>query len=155
MTAGEAGTVDDHMVVNVDIAPTLMDLLGLSITPGCPTPSYNAACTGAFDGTSFLPVLNGTATSWRTSFLIEHFESSGVVPSYCGVRTDTAKLVRYETGEEELYDLSTDPDEMQNLMVGALTPAQQALHDDLFAQLFGAGGLCDPPPPNYPLPPAP
>jgi N-acetylglucosamine-6-sulfatase len=155
VTAATSPRVDDHMVVNIDIAPTLMDLLGLTITPGCPSPSYSPTCTGAFDGTSFLPLLDQTATSWRSSFLIEGYETDGNVPSYCGVRTDTAKLVRYDTGEEELYDLSSDPDELQNLMAGTLTPEQQTLHDDLFQQLFGSGGsggLCNPPPPFYPLP---
>jgi N-acetylglucosamine-6-sulfatase len=158
ITAADAPRDEDHMVVNIDIAPTLMDLLDLPVTPGCPSPSYSATCTGAFDGTSFLPLLDQTVTSWRSSFLIEHYETSAAVPSYCGVRTDTAKLVRYDTGEEELYDLSTDPDEMQNLMAAPLTPSRQALHDDLFQQLFGtggSGGLCNPAPPFYPLPPAP
>ena len=61
------------------------------------------------------------AARWRTptphgasDFLIEHMEGSNPVPSYCGVRTETQKFVRYATGERELYDLSDDPDEMVN-----------------------------------------
>ena len=156
MTA-PGGTVDPHMVVNVDIAPTITDLLNLDITPGCPEPAYSDTCTGAFDGRSFLPLLEGTPVDWRTSFLIEHYEtaSAGSVPPFCGVRTDTYKLVRYATGEEELYDLAADPYELQNLMAGTLTPDQQATHDQLFQQLFGPGGMCDPPPPDYPLPTGP
>lgn len=151
------GSLDPRMVVNVDIAPTITDLLGLDITPGCPSPAYSDTCTGAFDGRSFLPLLDGTPVDWRTSFLIEHYEtaSPGSVPPFCGVRTDTYKLVRYATGEEELYDLAADPYELQNLMVGTLTPEQQSVHDQLFQELFGPGGMCDPPPPDYPLPPAP
>ena len=38
------------------------------------------------------------------------------MPSYCGVRTETQKYVRYVTGERELYDLSEDPDEMVNVV---------------------------------------
>ena len=71
---------------------------------------------------SFLPLLEGTPVDWRTSFLIEHYEtaSAGSVPPFCGVRTETYKLVRYATGEEELYDLSADPYELRNLMAGTL-----------------------------------
>ena len=158
MTA-PGGTVDTHMVVNVDIAPTITDLVNLDVTPGCPVPAYSATCTGAFDGMSFLPLLNATPTDWRTSFLIEHYEtaSPGSVPPFCGVRTDSYKLVRYATGEEELYDLSVDPFELQNLMAGTLTTQQQTVHDELFQELFGPGGTGDlcARPPDYPLPPVP
>lgn len=154
LTAARAPAIDPRMVVNVDIAPTITDLLDLNITPGCPVPQYSPLCTGAFDGQSFLPLLANPAAPGRSSFLIEHYEtpSSTWVPAYCGVRTDHYKLVRYTTGEQELYNLSTDPNEMQNLMASPLSPANQAVHDQLFTQLFGAGGLCLPPPPNYPLP---
>jgi MYXO-CTERM domain-containing protein len=64
------------------------------------------------------------------------------VPSYCGVRTETEKYVRYQTGERELYDLADDPFELENL---ANDPAHatdvQRLSDRL-------DELCDPPPPG-------
>lgn len=36
-------------------------------------------------------------------------------PAYCGIRTQTHTFVEYETGERELYDLRTDPFQMQGL----------------------------------------
>ena len=43
-------------------------------------------------------------------------EGRNPVPTYCGVRTETHKYVRYETGERELYDLMLDPEEMDNVV---------------------------------------
>jgi hypothetical protein len=75
------------------------------------------------------------------------------VPPYCGVRSATHKFVRYTTGEEELYDLMIDPWELVNMLGdGAVTSQDQALRDQMFARLFGANGLCSPPPPTYALP---
>lgn len=37
------------------------------------------------------------------------------IPDYVGIRTLEWKYIRYVTGELELYNLSTDPYEMQNL----------------------------------------
>ena len=69
-------------------------------------------------------------------------EGSNPVPSYCGVRTETQKYVRYATGERELYDLSEDPDEMVNLVDD---PARSTDVATLDARL---DELCDPPPPG-------
>ncbi len=152
MTGG-GGRVDGHLVANIDIAPTLVDFAGISVTPGCPTPFFGGVCTGLFDGRSFLPILDGTITSWRQDVLIEQksdASASFFVPPYCGVRSATHKFVRYTTGEEELYDLVNDPWELVNMLGdGAVTPQDQALRDQMFARLFGSGGLCSPPPPTY------
>ena len=149
ITAGVARH-DTHMVLNLDIAPTLMALDGLSVTPGCPTPPYGM-CTGAFDGRSFLPLLNRTATSWRTKFLIEHWDdpTGPGIPTYCGVRTGRYKFVHYYTGDEELYDLQADPHELTNLLVAdGLSAAEKAQRKMFRTTLFGPKGLCLPPPPG-------
>lgn len=39
----------------------------------------------------------------------------GRIPDYVGVRTDRYLYVEYVNGDRELYDLTTDPDEMRNL----------------------------------------
>ncbi|MGH2721594.1 MAG: sulfatase-like hydrolase/transferase, partial [Actinomycetota bacterium] len=155
MTGG-VGRTDGHLVANIDIAPTLVDFAGISVTPGCPLPFYGGVCTGEFDGVSFLPILDGTAAPSRQDVLIEQKSDTSpsfYVPPYCGVRTQMYKYVRYTTGEEELYDLVADPWELVNMLGdGTITSQDQALRDQMFARLFGAGGLCHPPPPTYQLP---
>jgi N-acetylglucosamine-6-sulfatase len=152
---GGVASHDPHMVLNIDIAPTLTSLDGLSVKPGCPTPPYGS-CTGAFDGRSFLPLLTGTSSQWRTKFLIEHWDdpSGPGIPTYCGVRTERYKFVHYRTGDEELYDLQQDPHELTNVLVaGGLTAPEKAKRNQLRTTLFGPGGLCLPPPPGLKPPP--
>jgi N-acetylglucosamine-6-sulfatase len=87
----------DALVANVDLAPTFADLAGIP---------FDA------DGASLLPILSDVAAKVRGGLVLEH--SGGEVPSFCGVRTSTAKYVRYADGFEELYRLRTDPRELRN-----------------------------------------
>jgi N-acetylglucosamine-6-sulfatase len=74
------------------------------------------------DGRSLVPLLRGTTPqNWRTSFLIE-YNTDTVFPrvrnmGYKAVRTRRWKYIRYNEldGMDELYDLKTDPYEMNNL----------------------------------------
>ncbi len=152
LTGGQP-RVDSHLVANVDLAPTILDLLDIAVAPGCPTPPYGGSCSGGFDGESFLADLDGSATPSREPLLLEHYDSGNAVPPYCGIRTATHKFVRYTTGEQEMYDLIADPSELSNMLRdGSVTPADQALRDGFMSQLFGVGGMCLPPPPTYALP---
>ena len=103
----KAGQVNStNMVLNIDVAPTLLELAGI------PVPIW-------MQGRSFLPLLDGAQTRWREAFLYEYYEFPA---EHCarknrGIRTDRWKLIHFwEQPEEfELYDLQTDPDEMKNL----------------------------------------
>jgi hypothetical protein len=102
-----------------------------------------------------LPLLHDPSASWREGVLLEHYADPAKtpVPSYCGVRTPTAKYVRYATGEEELYDLAADPHEMVNLLGdGQVTAQDAASRDAMRVRLFGPGGWCVPTPPGYAAP---
>jgi arylsulfatase A-like enzyme len=125
ITSG-APTHDEHLVMNVDLAPTVVDLLGLDVAPGCPTPPYKGTCSGGFDGRSLVPILDGSVTDWRNEILLEN-------KPWCAVRTDRYVFGRQSTGEEELYDLQTDPFELTNMLYGTISPETQALRDSLFA----------------------
>ena len=73
-------------------------------------------------------------TSWRSAFLIEHWSGGGGSPdppTYAGIRSDTHKYVEYDTGEKELYDLSSDPYELQSFPEGT----DPALVDGLSSRL--------------------
>ncbi|MGZ8631066.1 MAG: sulfatase family protein [Actinomycetota bacterium] len=127
VTAGTPAT-DDRLVLNLDVAPTFAALAGVG-APGA-------------EGTSILPLLDGSASGWRTAFALEHV-AQGDPPTYCAIRTTTHKYIRYSTGEEELYDLVADPFELQSRHAD---PASAALKAQLRAQLQA---LCSPPPPGY------
>jgi N-acetylglucosamine-6-sulfatase len=102
-----ATTVKEMALINVDFAPTIAELAGVS------TPTF-------VDGRSLAPLLSGTPPeSWRTAVLLEHWSGPGPeieqAPTYTAVKTEKYKYVEYDTGDKELYDLSSDPYELENL----------------------------------------
>jgi N-acetylglucosamine-6-sulfatase len=98
-----AGASFDELIANIDIAPTVLDLAGVE-EPGW------------MDGRSFEPFLGGDAPeAWRDSLLIEGVKSdSPKRPAYSGVRHQEEIYVRYESGEEEFYDLRKDPYQLES-----------------------------------------
>ncbi len=105
--AVKAGTTSDEMVLNLDMAPTLLQIAGL------PVP-------GEMQGRSMLPLAEGKRdAAWRKDWLYEYYEYPGFenVRPCRGVRTERYKLIHFflEPEEFELYDLKNDPDEMNNL----------------------------------------
>jgi N-acetylglucosamine-6-sulfatase len=123
----EGARTDDHLVANIDLAPTIADVAGVEL-PGA-------------EGESLVPLLTGTAESWRRALLIEHLRGTNPIPTYCAVRTERYLFASYDTGERELYDLRADPFELRNL-----SGREPGLEGKLDATLRS---LCDPPPPGF------
>lgn len=102
----KAGSVDEHIVLNVDFAPTLLDMAEVEIP--------NDMHGRSFKGILFGEAING----WRTAMYYRYYEypkPHRVLPHY-GVRTERYKLIHYPTtGEWELFDLKHDPYEMRNV----------------------------------------
>jgi N-acetylglucosamine-6-sulfatase len=105
----KARTVRDEFALNIDVAPTLLELAGVS-------PPVTV------QGRSLAPLLKGLGSDWRRSFLIEYY-SDKVFPriqkmGYKAVRTERWKYIHYLEldGMDELYDLKSDPYEMTNII---------------------------------------
>ena len=118
---------DGRLVLNLDFAPTFLELAGLP--------------TGATEGVSFLPLLSGPA-DWRNGFLIEHMQGAKG-PAYCALRSETHTYVRYETEEEELYVLESDPYQLRN------RANDDDLHNVLLDLRRRTKSMCDPLPPGW------
>jgi arylsulfatase A-like enzyme len=105
------------MVLNVDFAPTMLELAGV------PVPKV-------MQGRSLVPLLHGQMPKdWRTEFFYEHHSVAARIPQSEGVRTERWKYLRWiaETPvKEELYDLQADPLEERNLLGDAQHAAQLA-----------------------------
>ncbi|MDG2423155.1 MAG: sulfatase [Phycisphaerales bacterium] len=118
----ESGTRDGHLVQNLDVAQTFLEVAGV------PAPDE-------MQGQSMVPLLKGESPDdWRDSFYYEYFEKGihAVQPHY-GVRTDRYKLMYFpELDAWELYDLQTDPDEINNI---AGDSEHKAVESDLRAEL--------------------
>ncbi|NIR36739.1 MAG: DUF4976 domain-containing protein, partial [Actinobacteria bacterium] len=120
-SAVAAGSVCPDMVLNVDFAPTFLDLAGIDV------PQW-------MQGRSFRPLLGGDRPDdWQTSMYYRywmHRDGSHLVPAHYGVRTMTHKLIYFyndpmgqpgahgpaDPPEWELYDLVADPFELSNVV---------------------------------------
>lgn len=131
----KAGTKLTPMVQNIDVAPTMLDIAGV-------TPPKSAK----FDGQSFYPLLQGKEVPWRKHILYEyHWEwNFPATPTNLAIRTDRYKYIYYHGvwDHDGFYDLKTDPYERHNLIT---VPAFQEKIADLKKQLFdemeASGGL--------------
>jgi N-acetylglucosamine-6-sulfatase len=103
----QAASTDDHLVLNIDLAPTLTELAGIS--PPSPV-----------DGRSFADLLRGRSPpdGWRSEFVVEFLGTPrhGLrPPPFEALRTERYLYVEYQNGWRELYDLDTDRFELTNL----------------------------------------
>lgn len=119
----KAGSKNSDMVLNIDVAPTLLELAGAKIPD-------------EMQGTSLLPLLKQETAEWRKSFLYEYFQES-YAPGFVtvtGVRTRKYKYIENNEVNDisELYDLENDPGEMNNLIT---VPEYQAIKSDMKAEL--------------------
>jgi arylsulfatase A-like enzyme len=129
----QAAATSSRLVANIDLAPTFAAAGGVA-APGA-------------EGRSFLSLLPDPDAPWRPEVLVENRQSATApqVPSYCVVRNATHAYVQYGTGEEEIYDVSADPGQLQNL---ARAPA---LRQQLVTFRQRTRALCNPPPPGMTL----
>lgn len=117
--------VRDELVLNIDLAPTLADLAGVTIPPDR-------------DGTSAAALVRGEDVAWREDFAMRNW-SPFIVPEWRGVRGERVKYVRLgsTTFAEELYDLENDPHELVNLV---FDPAHASLLDQMRQRLVELHG---------------
>jgi len=114
-----------QMVMNVDIGPTILDLAGIAK----PT---------QMQGYSFLPLLrNKPIEGWRNKVFYEYYWEWAFpqTPTIFAIRTDRYKYI-FNQGiwdTNELYDLQTDPYEMNNLI---RDPASQEIAGQLKKELW-------------------
>ena len=99
------GKLVDDMVLNIDLAPTFLDLAGL--------PAHSGMHGASFKNSP----LGNKPADWRTSFLAYYRKELGDTPTCHGIRTEDAKLIVYPNKPEwtEVYDLKNDPYELKNL----------------------------------------
>jgi len=118
------GSEKTEMVLNIDVAPTLIELAGGHVPE-------------EMQGTSLVPLLKNEKTNWRKSFMYEYFQEK-YAPGFVtivGVRTKRYKYIEslHRVNDiNELYDLETDPGEMDNLIND---PAYQSVKDSMINEL--------------------
>jgi N-acetylglucosamine-6-sulfatase len=141
------GTTTGEFAMNIDIAPTILELAG-------------AIPDKSIDGRSLVPFMRDTSLRTRRPLLFESFvetsdveqqggtvarSSSGggaqasiLAPpkDYEGIRLGPYKYIAWPTGEKELYDINRDPYELNNLARDPnFFPVRNALHNELINRL--------------------
>jgi arylsulfatase A-like enzyme len=106
------GTVNhEDIVSNLDFAETFLEIAGVAVPDD-------------MQGRSFVPILKGnTPADWRKSFYYHYYENPGAhnVARHYGVTNGQHKLIRFYALEGkriddwELFDLKTDPNELNNV----------------------------------------
>jgi len=91
----EPGGTTTRCVSLQDIYPTLLDLCGI------PRPAH-------VDGKSLVPILEDPDIDWESTAI------SYLYDRYASIRTEQFRYIRYQDGQQELYDHSRDPHEWKN-----------------------------------------
>jgi uncharacterized sulfatase len=119
------GLRSEELVLNLDIAPTILEAAGVNIPED-------------MQGRSLLPLMNTIpGKEWRNSVYYHYYEFPygwHNVKKHYGIRTDRYKLIHFYNDIEawELYDLRNDPSELKNIYDN---PENKQLVDSLKEEL--------------------
>jgi N-acetylglucosamine-6-sulfatase len=93
------------MVLNIDVAPSVLAMAGVDVPE-------------TMEGESFVPILRSASAPGRKAWLYEYFRDFPYrMPTMHGVRTETHMYIEYDGRRKpELYDVSTDPRQLRNIM---------------------------------------
>jgi arylsulfatase A-like enzyme len=124
VAADRRGKSRDAMVLNIDVAPTLLSLAGVAIPE-------------SMQGRDLSPLLAGKSVAWRDEFFYEHRFPHPTIPMSEGVRTAEFMYWRYlnvDHDVEWLFDLKKDPYETHNL---AADPGQEVRIAEMRGKVVG------------------
>lgn len=118
------GSTIPQFMLNIDWAPTFLDMAGVKAPE-------------EMQGVSYMPLITGNDKGWRKEVYYHYYEfpQPHHVSPHFGVRTAQYKLVRFYKGTEswELYDLKKDPNELENVYAkkeykSVITSLKNTLH---------------------------
>jgi len=120
----KSGTSTKELVLNIDVAPTLIELAGGEIPE-------------KMQGNSMVPLFKNENTGWRESIMYEYYQEA-YAPGFVtltGVRNKRYKYIESPNLPDdinELYDLENDPGEMDNLINN---PEYQSVKEEMIKEL--------------------
>lgn len=123
----------EQVVAGIDIGPSCLEAAGLK-------------APDTMQGRSFIPLAKGEKVPWRDALLYEYYWERNFpqTPTMHAVRGDRYKYIRYQGlwDLDELYDLQTDPLEMNNLIrSNEHKPIALRMSKQLFQILDSTGGM--------------
>lgn len=129
----KGNTVVDEVVANIDIAPTVMQAMGLRKPPH-------------MDGQSFLPLARGKEIPWRDYFFYVYYweQNYPQTPTHFALRGDRYKYITYYGvwDTDELFDIQADPKEQNNLIHDSkFAKVHQQMQTSLYEMMDELGGM--------------
>ncbi len=129
----EGGKVIEEVVANIDMAPTIMEAMGIK------KPAH-------LDGKSVIPLLKGKEIKWRDYFLYVYYWEKNFPqsPTVFSLRGDRYKYITYYGlwDADELYDLQKDPGETNNLCYDPeFADIVKDMENKLYAMMDELGGM--------------
>ncbi len=107
---GLPSSVNNSIVLNIDMAPTILELAGIK-------------ANSKIHGKSIIPILKNEKKTWRSSFVYEGMGTyGGAKPNLTVISDEFRYIETYENESlntinfKELYDQKNDPWEMNNLV---------------------------------------
>lgn len=135
------GRVSDALVNTTDLFATILELFGYDDW------AAQIPANKPVDSKSILPVLKNQSTVVRPWAFTEIFKLTPDVDDGKTMRNAEFKLLKFDDGREEFYQLTTDPGESNNLLLNTLSPDEQANYQYLCTEmttLVGSGTFCNP-----------
>lgn len=119
-------TETKSFMMNIDIAPTLLQLAGVKVPQD-------------MQGKSFVSILKNPNATTQSAIYYHYYENGEhAVSPHFGVRTDRFKLIKYyKRGSNwELFDLKKDPHELNNVYKDPrYTKIRKSMHDLLVKKI--------------------
>lgn len=128
------------LVHTTDLFATILELFG-------DTNWQSQIPTTVVDSRSLMPILSNTAVSVRSESFTEIFKNPTIAGDGKTMRNSDFKLLKFDNGTEKFYNLTTDPTEKTNLLLGTLNTIQTANYTSLcngMTTLVGATNYCNP-----------
>ena len=120
------GIKSEGIALNIDIAPTILGYAGIDMPAG-------------MQGGDLRKLVDKNPAEWRTDFFYEHlFEYRGRIPRSEGMVTKDWKYMVYidqQPPYEQLFDLSNDPYETNNLALDTAFSDQLNLMKNRYSEL--------------------
>jgi N-acetylglucosamine-6-sulfatase len=170
----KAATATGELAANVDLAPTILELAGVkadksldgtSLVPFLRDPDLRTRRPILFEsfvetndveanGEPSGPIVPTPGPAARASASRNGAQASIVAPpkDYEGIRLGPYKYIEWPDGEKELYDITKDPYELNNIAkVPNYFPIRAFLHAQLIRLEACVGRVCREPAPKFPL----
>lgn len=131
--------VSSELVNTVDLFATIQELFGNNNW------QTQIPATTVVDSKSIMPIIKNVTGAIRPWAFTEIFKVTTDSADGKAMRNKDYKLIKFNYGADEFYNLTTDPTESNNLLLGTLNPTEYNNYLYLCGQmttLVGAGNFC-------------